>query len=64
MGWFIASRRVELAKTLLATTDRQIKYIAHETGHANPNWFCHVFNVHTGLTPGEYRRRSGHASAE
>lgn len=52
---FIATRRIELAKNLLATTDRQIKRIALETGHANPNWFSHVFSVHTGLTPGEYR---------
>lgn len=55
MSRYIASRRVEKAKRLLATTDWQIKRIALETGHANPNWFCHVFSVHTGLTPGEYR---------
>jgi AraC-like DNA-binding protein len=58
MSRFIAAHRVELAKTLLATTDWQVKRIAHETGHANPNWFCHVFGVHTGLTPGEYRKAS------
>jgi hypothetical protein len=32
--------------------------IARDTGHANPNWFCHVFRVHTGLTPNGYRRQS------
>jgi AraC-like DNA-binding protein len=62
MSWFIAARRVELAKTLLATTDRQIKRIARDTGHANPNWFSHVFNVHTGLTPRQYRGRFRHLS--
>lgn len=55
MSRFIARQRVELAKRLLATTDWQIKRIALETGHANPNWFCHVFSTHTGQTPGEYR---------
>lgn len=55
MSRFIASRRIELARKLLATTEWQIKRIALETGHANPNWFCHVFSAHTGLTPGEYR---------
>lgn len=59
MSWFIASRRVELAKRLLVETDRQVKVIARDTGHANPNWFCHVFRVHTGLTPNGYRRRFG-----
>lgn len=58
MGRFIAARRVELAKTLLSTTGWQVKRIARETGHANPNWFCHIFSVHTGLTPGEYRKVS------
>ena len=55
MSRFIASQRIEMAKKLLSTTDWQVKRIAMETGHANPNWFCHVFSVHTGLTPGEYR---------
>jgi AraC-like DNA-binding protein len=63
MSQFITARRVELAKTLLATTDWQIKRIAGETGHANPNWFCRVFSVHTGLAPGEFRRRLPERSA-
>ena len=58
MSKFIATRRVELAKTLLSTTDWQVKRVAGETGHANPNWFSHVFRVHTGLTPIEYRRKA------
>jgi len=61
MSWYLAVRRVELAKTLLATTHRQVKVIARDTGHANPNWFCHVFRVHTGLTPNGYRRQSRHS---
>ncbi len=56
MSRFIAARRVEQAKRLLVTTDWQIKRIALETGHANPNWFCHVFAAQVGITPGEYRR--------
>ncbi len=55
MSRFIAARRIEKARHLLATTDWQIKRIALETGHANPNWFCHVFQQYTGLTPGDYR---------
>ncbi len=59
MSRFIACRRVEDAKRLLATTDWQVKRIALETGHANANWFCHIFSVHAGLTPGEYRASVG-----
>ena len=58
MSRFIAARRIEQAKNLLATTDWQIKRIARETGHANPRWFCYVFREFVGLTPGGYRRRS------
>lgn len=58
MSRFISARRIELAKNLLATTDWQIKRIAHETGHANANWFCYIFRTFTGLTPGAYRRGS------
>lgn len=55
MSWFIAARRVEKARKLLDDTDWQVKRIALETGFANPNWFCHVFRAHAGLTPGRYR---------
>lgn len=55
MSRFIAAQRIKTAKNLLASTDWQVKRIAIETGHANPNWFCHIFSDHTGLTPGEYR---------
>ena len=55
---FIALRRVEQARTWLVTTRWPIKRIAHETGHANPNWFSFVFRAITGLTPGAYRRQA------
>ncbi|MCC6424802.1 MAG: helix-turn-helix transcriptional regulator [Phycisphaerales bacterium] len=55
---YIARRRVERAQTLLATTNWQIKRIAHETGHANPSWFVYVFRAYAGQTPGQYRRQS------
>ena len=55
MSRHIAVLRVNLAKKLLETTEWQVKRVALETGHANPNWFCHIFSVHTGMTPGQYR---------
>lgn len=57
MSRHIADKRIELAKELLSTTDWQIKRIAFETGHANPDWFSHVFHVRVGMTPGNYRRK-------
>jgi AraC-like DNA-binding protein len=58
MSLFIKVRRIELAKGLLSTTDRQIKDIARQAGYANPNWFCYVFRDITGLTAGIYRRQA------
>ncbi len=52
---YIADHRIRRAQHLLATTHWQIKRIALLTGHANPNWFSHVFQVHTGMAPTDYR---------
>ena len=56
MSRYIATRRIELAKKLLISTHWQIKRIAYESGHSNPDWFSQVFRAHTGMTPRDYRR--------
>lgn len=58
MSRFIANRRIQLAKTLLATTDWQIKRIAFESGHSNADWFSQVFHAYAGMTPCDFRRAS------
>lgn len=57
MSRFIARRRIEMAKKMLATTDWQIKRVAFESGHGNADWFSQVFHAQEGLTPCEYRRQ-------
>jgi AraC-like DNA-binding protein len=57
MSRYIADRRIELAKTLLVTTDWPVKQVAFESGHRNSDWFTQAFGRSVGLTPGEYRRR-------
>lgn len=66
MSRYIASRRIQLAKKLLATTDWQIKRIAFESGHTNADWFSQVFHTYAGMTPCNYRLlvRSKAAAAE
>ena len=54
---YISARRIKTAKNLLDTTDWQVKRISRETGHVNPKWFSHLFKMHTGLLPLEYRRK-------
>ena len=63
MGRFIALRRMEMARGLLATTDLQIKQVALDTGHANPNWFAQVFRAYVGVSPVQYRARLRRSSA-
>ncbi len=58
MRRFINVRRVQLAKILLTHTDWQVKQIAFATGHDSPQWFSHVFQVHAGTSPGQYRRKN------
>lgn len=58
MSRYISSRRIELAKKLLTTTNWQIKQVAFESGHTNADWFSQVFHTHVGVTPREFRRQS------
>jgi AraC-like DNA-binding protein len=62
MNRYIAGRRVEVAMRLLAATTWQVKRIARESGYANPDWFGHVFHAHTGMKPGDYRKRARNES--
>lgn len=55
MHRYILRQRIELAKRLLATTNWQVKRVAHESGHRNADWFSHVFRAETGFTPLAYR---------
>lgn len=58
MAKYITTKRMELAKTLLTTTEWQVKRIAYETGYTYPSWFTHAFRAHSAVTPSEYRRKA------
>lgn len=49
--------RVELAKTLLETSDRQITEIAVACGYSAPGYFARVFRQQTGQSPRTYRNQ-------
>ena len=52
---YIASVRVNAAKTLLATTDRRIADIAADCGFFDHAHFIHTFKRFVGKTPAKYR---------
>jgi AraC family transcriptional regulator len=54
IGDYVASRRIECAKRLLAG-DQNVKTIAYSLGFNSPSGFCFAFRRATGMTPGEFR---------
>ncbi|SIT79391.1 GlxA family transcriptional regulator [Pontibaca methylaminivorans] len=54
--------RVGRACELLQFSAKTVEQIAWEVGYADPGAFRKIFARFIGLTPGEYRRRFGHAS--
>lgn len=47
--------RVEVAKDLLRRSKLSIERIAGDVGYASTQYFCHLFQQKTGMTPSEYR---------
>jgi transcriptional regulator GlxA family with amidase domain len=60
-GWspqrFISNVRMEVAKTLLETTDQPISSIGEAVGFINENSFRSAFSRSTGVSPTAYRMR-------
>lgn len=55
----IHARLLLAARRQLVYTERNIAGIAHYLGFADPSYFTRFFKRETGMTPGEYRKRSG-----
>lgn len=54
---FLATYRINHAKSLLKGTEATVAQIAMESGFSSLNTFNRVFKAATGKTPSEYRRR-------
>lgn len=54
---YLHQLRSAYAQNLLVNTNLRISDIAFECGYASIRSFNRVFKEHSGLTPGEYRRR-------
>ena len=51
-------RRMQHARSLLLTTNLQVRQIALASGFLNTDWFSHTFHVLEGVTPSQFRRKS------
>jgi len=54
---FLAQHRLRQAALELRGTEDKLETIAARCGFSNATYFCRVFRKHTGISPGEYRRR-------
>ena len=58
IGEYVAEKRLEKAKEMLANGDR-IKVVSYTTGFASPSSFCYAFRKATGMAPGQYQLQVG-----
>jgi len=58
MSEYFTLQRINLAKTLLSTTDKSVKEIAFESGYESVSRFCTAFTHYSGITASEFRRRN------
>jgi AraC family transcriptional regulator len=56
---FLLNRRVERAKSILASSDVPFSAIAYDLGFANQSHFHRVFRKEARMTPGEWRSAAG-----
>lgn len=54
---YILQKRIELAKTLLETSDKSIYEIAEEVGFKDTNYFTRIFKKLVGMTPSQYKKQ-------
>ena len=59
---YVQELRIEHAKKLLLRTSETIGNVSLESGFSDLRTFNRVFRLHTGMTPGEFRRRYGNFS--
>ncbi len=55
---WITRERIALARDLLAGSRHQVAEVGWACGFARPSYFIRVFSAHTGVTPGDFRRRA------
>lgn len=52
---YINKLRVEAAKQLLITSQRDISEISYLVGYHSPKYFCRIFKMYTGVSPTVFR---------
>lgn len=53
---YVMKKRIDAAKTLLETSDKNICKIAEEVGFDDTNYFTRIFKKIVGMTPSQYKK--------
>ena len=52
----LQARMIDIAKEMIAGTEKTVSQIAYELGFQYSQHFNRIFKKNTGYTPGEYRK--------
>ena len=61
---YLQKLRIATAKRLLETSESSIQQVSFQVGYEDLIFFRNLFKRHTGLSPGDYRRRFGSRSLQ
>lgn len=56
---YITTKRIEMAKQLIRSSDNSFRSIAQLVGYENGRYFSRVFRAETGMTPSEFKYGKG-----
>jgi len=59
---YVTKQRMEMARSLLALSDKSVTQIGQMVGYAERRYFTRVFSKYTGMLPSEYRERQQNRS--
>ncbi|WP_239617552.1 response regulator [Cohnella mopanensis] len=59
---YVTKQRMEMAKSLLALSDKSVTLVGQMVGYAERRYFTRVFSKYTGMLPSEYRERQQNQS--
>jgi len=59
---YVTKQRMEMARSLLALSDKSVTQVGQMVGYAERRYFTRVFSKYTGMLPSEYREQQQNKS--
>lgn len=61
---YVTKQRMEMAKSLLALSDKSVTSVGQMVGYGERRYFTRVFSKYTGMLPSEYREKAHNGPQE